>query len=428
MSATIIHHGHVRLIARAASYGEVILGLTADHEIEKVKGYTPELSFEYRREILLSLKHVAQVVEVPWQIDVSVLDRFGIDLLIHGEDNSNLIPKERLLIFPRTEGVSSTEIRHRALRSIYEIRNRKKKMYTPGPSCILPENILGLRPVFGRGDDEYISIEREVMKYIKRLAGQDHLVRIQGSATLAIEMAIRNFVRGKVLVVLIGYYSERLQQILEGLLSILEVSIDTVHYDELASVSGTYDWVFSVYTETSHAFKADVQFLREFADHLKARLFLDATGSIGLEKDHHLADLMAFSSCKGLFGLVGAGFVSYRQALEKHNVEGFYLDIDLHARGGVTGPYHAISSLYEVLPKLEIFSARVHTEKQKFLSKYRANLTVPAQNQPLLCTHINTQFLPTPEEGVTQVLYTPRSGQPGTIVCHLGGAYRNTVN
>ena len=35
MSATIIHHGHVRLINRAAKLGNVIIALTIDKEIKK---------------------------------------------------------------------------------------------------------------------------------------------------------------------------------------------------------------------------------------------------------------------------------------------------------------------------------------------------------------------------------------------------------
>ena len=34
-----------------------------------------------------------------------------------------------------------------------------------------------------------------------------------------------------------------------------------------------------------------------------AQNYFDATASIGLEENHDLADLLAFSSCKGLFGL-----------------------------------------------------------------------------------------------------------------------------
>ena len=45
MSATIIHHGHIRLLKKASKYGKVIVGLTSDNEIKSKKGYTPELAF-----------------------------------------------------------------------------------------------------------------------------------------------------------------------------------------------------------------------------------------------------------------------------------------------------------------------------------------------------------------------------------------------
>ena len=51
MSATIIHHGHIRLLKKASRYGDVIVGLTTDKEIFNKKGYKPELSFEHRKEI-----------------------------------------------------------------------------------------------------------------------------------------------------------------------------------------------------------------------------------------------------------------------------------------------------------------------------------------------------------------------------------------
>ena len=39
MSATLIHHGHVRLIKKAAEYGDVIVGLTSDEEILKKRSF-----------------------------------------------------------------------------------------------------------------------------------------------------------------------------------------------------------------------------------------------------------------------------------------------------------------------------------------------------------------------------------------------------
>lgn len=120
MSATILHHGHVRLLAKASEYGQVVVALTADSEILSKKGYTPEIAFEGRREILESIKYVDEVISSPWLIDEEFLGIHNIDYLVHGHDNSNPVAKEKLIIFPRTEGISSTKIRSAVLRAVSE--------------------------------------------------------------------------------------------------------------------------------------------------------------------------------------------------------------------------------------------------------------------------------------------------------------------
>ena len=120
MSATILHHGHVRLLAKASEYGQVVVALTADSEILSKKGYTPEIAFEGRREILESIKYVHEVISSPWLIDEEFLDIHNIDYLVHGHDNSNPVAKEKLIIFPRTKGISSTKIRSAVLSAVAE--------------------------------------------------------------------------------------------------------------------------------------------------------------------------------------------------------------------------------------------------------------------------------------------------------------------
>ena len=120
MSATILHHGHVRLLAKASDYGKVVVALTAYSEILSKKGYTPEIAFEGRREILESIKYVDEVISSPWLIDEEFLDIHNIDYLVHGHDNSNPVAKEKLIIFPRTEGISSTIIRSAVLSAVAE--------------------------------------------------------------------------------------------------------------------------------------------------------------------------------------------------------------------------------------------------------------------------------------------------------------------
>lgn len=118
MSATLLHHGHTRLLQKAAELGNVIVALTTDEEIRKTKGYEPELNYEERKEILESIRYVADVVPCAWLIDEAFLDRHGIDLLVHGDDNVNPISPDRIVVLPRTAGISSSDLRERVLDSL----------------------------------------------------------------------------------------------------------------------------------------------------------------------------------------------------------------------------------------------------------------------------------------------------------------------
>ena len=89
-----------------------------------MKGYEPELGYEARKEILEAIRHVDEVVSSPWKLDQAFLDLHRIDLLVHGDDNANAVDKDRLLVFARTAGISSTELRHRACRALEQQQSR----------------------------------------------------------------------------------------------------------------------------------------------------------------------------------------------------------------------------------------------------------------------------------------------------------------
>lgn len=417
MSATLIHHGHIRILKKASEYGSVIVGLTEDKEIIDVKKYQPELSFEYRKEILSSIKYVTEVVKTPWAINEEILDNYKIDLLVHGDDNSNLIDDNRLKVLPRTTGVSSSKIRIDSQRAITQINNQKL-MLTPGPAAVLHENIVNLKPIFGRGDDDYLEISKAVLGWIKMLSEQDKVVMAQGSATFALELAAHTFVSGNILLVSTGYYSDRLEKLLPR-----DCNVTICKYDHLGSINGHFDWVLCAYTETSIAFKVDLEMIRDKANNLKAKLYVDATGSIGLEKNHGLADLMAFSSCKGLFGLTGACFVAYKDYLNPKGSSLFYFNLDTHINKMVTGPYHAIASLYAVMDSHEVFRQRVIKSKKCVLEKWKK--IVRTNNQPLLCTYLEGK-VKTNDDNI--VLYSPRSELNGSVICHFGEIHHDKLN
>jgi cytidyltransferase-like protein len=416
MSATLIHHGHIRLLKKAAEHGRVIVGLTTDDEIESKKGFKPELAFKYRKEVLEAIKYVDEVVATPWLIDETVLEKHGIDFLVHGSDNTNLITNTKLKIFPRTEGVSSSVIREHAMRSITQINNQKL-MLTPGPAAVLHENIQHLKPLFGRGDDEYEKMSGSVMNWIKQLSGQDEVISMQGSATLALELAAHSFISGRVLLVSTGYYSDRLQQLLPE-----NCSVVICKYENISEINDKFDWVLCAYTEISTAFKLNLQSVKNKANESGAKLLVDATGSIGLEDDHQLADVMAFSSCKGLFGLTGACFVAYKSNLDGINLKTFYFNLTTQKNKMVTGPYHAIASLYGVMHKHNEFKQRVINSKNSVLQKY--NNIVRERHQPLLCTYIEGKIYPADDD---IVLYAPRSELKGSVICHFGELHCDEV-
>ena len=111
MSVTLLHHGHIRILKAASELGKVVVALTTDDEIKTHKGFVPELNYKQREEIIGAVRYVDEVVPSNWLIDEAFLDQHNIDLLLHGEDNSNPIPRERLVMLPRTTGISSDQIR-----------------------------------------------------------------------------------------------------------------------------------------------------------------------------------------------------------------------------------------------------------------------------------------------------------------------------
>lgn len=296
--------------------------------------------------------------------------------------------------------------------------NGKKPIFTPGPSSLLVENILGLKPCFGRGDLDYQHTENIVLNSIKSLAGQKNIVRMQGSASLAIELSIKNFITGRVLLIDSGYYSERIKLILKNEREIDKyLEIDYVKYDDIKNLKGiSYDWVVGCYVETSTGFKHSISDIKKLVDKLGAKLFLDATASIGLEENHHYADLLAFSSCKGLFGLTGASFITFND-LKNKPINSFYLDINNHLEKKMTGPYHQICSLDLVLRNYSFYKQAVLNTKHDFMRRFVDFIIYPLENQPFLCTFVNKKIIANKEK---VILYSSRSSTSGSIVCHLG--------
>ena len=78
MSATIIHHGHIRLLKKASKYGKVIVALTRDIEVKK-KSFNDEVEKELlaiENEILdLKKNSITSIKKIAIDISAEVIKK-----------------------------------------------------------------------------------------------------------------------------------------------------------------------------------------------------------------------------------------------------------------------------------------------------------------------------------------------------------------
>ena len=241
---------------------------------------------------------------------------------------------------------------------------------------------------------------------------------MQGAASFALEVMINNFIYGKLLIIKTGTYSDRLLS-----MSIASSNnykkikkIDYINYQEIDNISKNYDWIMGCPVETSIGYKIPILKFSELKKRCKSKLALDATASIGLEKNHEYADVLGYSSCKGLFGLTGAAFVAFNSN-PNNEINQFNLNIYNHLEKKMTGPYHSICSLYDVLKNYNDFKYAVTINKKIFLKKMKEYLEYNISEQPNLCTYVNKKVI---KKSKNVILYQSRANISGSIVCHLG--------
>lgn len=112
----LLHVGHIRLLTRARSLGDrLVVGLSTD-EFNNKKGKSAIFSYEDRREILLALGSVDEVIpENSWEQKRQDIPRQNAQILAMGDDWAgkfdSLSDVTEVVYLPRTEAISTTEIK-----------------------------------------------------------------------------------------------------------------------------------------------------------------------------------------------------------------------------------------------------------------------------------------------------------------------------
>ena len=112
----LLHFGHINLLKRAKDLGDyLVVGISTD-EFNDLKGKKSYFSYEKREYMLESVKYVDKIIpENSWEQKIEDIKKYNKDIFVMGDDWKGKFDylKEycEVVYLPRTEGVSTTEIK-----------------------------------------------------------------------------------------------------------------------------------------------------------------------------------------------------------------------------------------------------------------------------------------------------------------------------
>jgi phosphoenolpyruvate mutase len=141
LAVDIIHEGHINILKKASSLGDVIVGLLTDEAIASYRNI-PHLDFKRRKIIIQNIKYVKKVIPQNTLDYVSNLNLLKPDFVVHGDDWKKGIQKktrERViktlkkwsgkLVEPKyTKNISSTIIKRKILETNTLPQNRVSRL------------------------------------------------------------------------------------------------------------------------------------------------------------------------------------------------------------------------------------------------------------------------------------------------------------
>lgn len=116
----LFHVGHLRLLKRAKALagedGRLIVAVSTDTFNWDSKQKKSTIPYEARAEIVAAIRYVDAVIpEESWQQKRTDIPKYGVDVFLMGDDwvgkFDDLKDLCDVVYLPRTEGISSTQIR-----------------------------------------------------------------------------------------------------------------------------------------------------------------------------------------------------------------------------------------------------------------------------------------------------------------------------
>lgn len=112
----LFHYGHVRLLERLSRLGSCLIVACSTDDFNARKGKVSVVPYEDRVKVLEACRYVDKVIpETDWAQKRGDIRRHNVDLFAMGDDWAgkfdDLADLCDVLYLPRTEGVSTTEIK-----------------------------------------------------------------------------------------------------------------------------------------------------------------------------------------------------------------------------------------------------------------------------------------------------------------------------
>jgi len=112
----LFHVGHLRLLERARTLGDRLVVAVSSDEFNAGKGKKTIIPFADRAAIIAALKCVDLVIpENTWEQKVDDIKRFNVTTFVMGDDWKGKFDELKelceVLYFPRTDGISTTELK-----------------------------------------------------------------------------------------------------------------------------------------------------------------------------------------------------------------------------------------------------------------------------------------------------------------------------
>jgi len=114
----LFHKGHVNILRRAKELGDTLIVAVSTDEFNQTKGKISHFPYEERKLIVESIRYVDKVIpEENWEQKLDDIKKYNVDVLVMGDDWKDsdkfdyLKDYVELVFLPRTEGISTTQIK-----------------------------------------------------------------------------------------------------------------------------------------------------------------------------------------------------------------------------------------------------------------------------------------------------------------------------